>query len=921
MNSMLAPLLALLMSSPAVSFTALAPVQTQEQRQAPIPHPEVQKLIDEATGGQVALKDMLPLLERALVKAMELKDLCGEGRALNWMGRVYDSTGDKRKAVEFFDRALQRLRESGDKAGEATTLNNIGAAWSVLGEPRKALQFYEDARPLLRQLGDLSREAGTLTNIGAVSFKLGENRRALDAYEQARHLFQKAGDVRGEARVLNNMGLVWTSLGDLKKAQGLHEVALPLRRKVGDLSGEAASLNNIGLISLQLHDYRKALSSLEQALPLVRSLGNIAGEAVTLSNMGSAWSGLGKTSEAIRCFEDALVLQRKVGDIAGEAYTQGNIGRLRADVGEASLAIAAFFHALPLLRRAGNVEGEATILENISLAWSSLRNSGLSISWAKLSANTTQAFRQSSSGISASADRSLLHSIRDRYTALSAALQSQGRIAEALQVQELQEASRIKEFVYRGTAEQDMFSKRLSLTKLEKHWMGEYERAAKPLDELGKQRGELARTKERLPEQEKALQAIEVQLKNAEANFRKTIDAMTEAFKETAPEDNQLVDLAQDRDLTLIAKTLSVKTGKKVGCFATVVGEKSTSVMFIGPDAKVVTKTVNISRTDLSRAVTAVLGDLNSPKRQPFETSKKLYDLVVKPFEGELKGLDCVMFNLNGPLRYVPMAALWDGKRYLAERFQVTNFSIAVWENLAKDPPKIWSAEFFGLTQKVEGFSQLPGVKAEVEDAAPLFKATPRLDGAFSKSSLESLLKQRTANLLHFGTHFVLDPASSEETFMVLGDGTKWRPTEMEQDKELTLEGVELLVAGACSTGVPTGDDASIEGFGAYCQVKGARSVLSTLWEVNDASTSSWMQSFYRLLASGKGKGEAFHRAQLAMITGEGAASLKLPKGGSRAGSATSTASSSGKPYVVDPKRPHSHPYYWAPFTLSGNWR
>jgi CHAT domain-containing protein len=226
----------------------------------------------------------------------------------------------------------------------------------------------------------------------------------------------------------------------------------------------------------------------------------------------------------------------------------------------------------------------------------------------------------------------------------------------------------------------------------------------------------------------------------------------------------------------------------------------------------------------------------------------------------------------------------------------------------------------------VEGFKGLPGVKAETESAAPLFGATPQLDNAFTKLTLESLLKGKQTALLHFGTHFVLDPASSEETYMVLGDGKKWRPTEMEQYKDLSFDGVELLVASACKTGVPTGDDASIEGFGAYCQVKGARSVLSSLWEVNDESTSLWMKSFYEQLAGGVSKGEAYHRAQLALITGEKAGSLSLPKGGTRSDVSSKTTNpppkiDPGKPFVVDPKRPLAHPYYWAAFTLSGNWR
>ena len=921
MNPMLAPLLVLLIASPEVAHSALPPAQTQEQKQAPKPHPEVQKLIDEATGEQPSHEKRIPILEKALSRAREIRDIPGEARALFWLGRINQQIPNREKALELLEDCLPLFRGIGDVAFEGMTLDAMGSVWSKLGDIQKALKCHEEALPLRRRARDAQGEAATLNNLAVLWSSLGERRKAVEYLEQALIPLRQLMDSKSEGLVLNNIGAVYLSLGEKRKALSALEKSLPLLRKTGDLEGEIVSLGNIGRALDELGERHKALEQYELALVLIRKTGNVRSEATIINNIGLVWLKLGEARKALDFLEQSLPLLRKTGNIPGEARTLTSLAGIWSDLGDNDKAVKHLTESLPLFRKSGDLFGEAWAQHNMGLVWKELAEPCVAINWLKCSVNAHQRIRAGSAGLSAATDRALLTTIRLTYDTLTELLESQGRIAEALQVQELQEASRIKEFVYRGTPEEDMFAKRLSLTRLEMHWMEQYDGAMKRLGELGKQRDDLARMKERLPEQEKALQDVNAKLKDAEANFKKTIDGMTEAFKEAAPEDHQLVDLAKERDLTLVAKALSDKTGKKVGCFATLVGEKSTSVMFIGPNAKVVTKTIAISRADLSKAVTAALGDLNNAKRQPFATSKKLYDLVIKPFEAQLKGLDCVMFNLNGPLRYVPMAALWDGKRYLAERFQVTNFSIAVWENLAKNPPKSWGAAFFGLTQKVEGFSQLPGVKAEVEASAPLFKATPRLDKAFSKSALEALLKQKKTNLLHFGTHFALDPASSEETYMVLGDGTKWRPTEMEQNKQLSLEGVELLVAGACRTGVPTGDDASIEGFGAYCQVKGARSVLSTLWEVNDASTSTWMKTFYKLLAGGKGRGEAFHRAQLAMITGQVAAALKLPKGGTRAGSATAATAAPGKPYVTDPKRPYAHPYYWAPFTLSGNWR
>lgn len=1041
-HRMIAPLLGLLWVCPLMAPPRLQPDLVHQVKQASAPHLDVDKLLRDAMSGDVSPQERLAKLQIALKRAVELKDLAGEGKALFWLGWVSRKVPAHKDAIKFFEQALVLMRQTSDAWGEAATLDNMGNTWWDLEQPEKAIECFQLALPLWTELGLARDKASTLNSMGWSWRNLGHVRKAVSCFKQARLSFLEVEDLDGATQMLNSAascyldlgeldqaldlceqvlslpripttieasalhisGLVWSKRLEHRKAVGLFERSVLLARRAGDHALEVAVCSNLGASWLKLGEYRKGIDYVNSALTLHRKIANpvrcIYVEAQLLSNLGAFWSYLGDTEKALQFFDKALTLHQSTGDKEGEGATLENIGAvwgLRGDwnralryfdqalelgrnderaneltvanrlanIGtawsnlgeqkkalaffdlallserkviqpgrprtlhnagaacselmEQSRALELFNDALMVSRRTGATRDEADTLHSIGLTLSTLGLKVGSSAWFKLSVNSSQSLRQGATGISSLADRSLLRSFKRRYDALATTLQSQGRIAEALQVQELQEASRIKEFVYRGTAEQDMFAKRLSLTKLEKHWMDEYERSAKPLGELGMQREEVARIKERLPEQEQALQDVEEKLKVAEAKFKETIDAMSKAFERPARDDNRLVDLTQDRDLTRIAKTLSERTHKKVGCFATLVGERSTSVMFIGPSGKVVTKTLNISRAELSKLVTDALGDLMNPRRRPFDTSKKLYDLVLKPFERELRGLDCLMFNLNGPLRYVPMPALWDGKRYLAERFQVTNFSIAVWENLAKDPPKAWSAEFFGLTQKVEGFAELPGVRAEVEASAPLFHAKPRFDVDFSKSALEAVLRDRKSNLLHFGTHFALDPASSEETFIVLGDGARWRPTEMEQNAELSLEGVELLVAAACSTGVPTGDDESIEGFGAYCQVKGARAVLSSHWEVSDAGTSSWMTEFYRLLAAGKSKGEAYHRAQLAMITGELASNLELPKRGTRGPDAPFEPGTPG--FVPDSKRPYAHPFYWAAFTLNGNWR
>ena len=132
------------------------------------------------------------------------------------------------------------------------------------------------------------------------------------------------------------------------------------------------------------------------------------------------------------------------------------------------------------------------------------------------------------------------------------------------------------------------------------------------------------------------------------------------------------------------------------------------------------------------------------------------------------------------------------------------------------------------------------------------------------------------------------------------------------------------MTLSACNTGVGTtgADGKEVEGFGAVAQERGAKAVLATLWPVADESTRELMARFYRIYGTtlNISKAEALRQAQISLLRGE--------QGGGAGPSdrrSTETVVEAGKPdlpaYTPDPHAPFSHPYFWAPFILIGNWR
>ncbi|MEG3901359.1 tetratricopeptide repeat protein [Microcoleus sp. B4-C5] len=319
-----------------------------------------------------AKKSAIVKFEEALKLYREAGDNRGQALSLLGLGKVYSDLGEKQKALEYYTQSLPLSRAVGDRSGEAATLNNIGLGYSELGEKQKALEYYSQSLPLVRAVGHRSGEAITLNNIGLVYSQLGEKQKALEYYSQSLPLSRATGERALEASTLNNIGRVYSDWGEKQKALEYYSQSLPLFRAVGDRSGEALTLNNIGGVYNELGEKQKALEYYSQSLPLRRAVGDRSGEAVTLSNIGAVYNKLGEQQKALEYYSQSLPLRRATGDRSGEAATLNNIGGVYNELGEKQKALEYYSQSLPLSRATDDRSGEASILNNIGAVYNEL---------------------------------------------------------------------------------------------------------------------------------------------------------------------------------------------------------------------------------------------------------------------------------------------------------------------------------------------------------------------------------------------------------------------------------------------------------------------------------------------------------------------------------------------------------------------
>jgi CHAT domain-containing protein len=282
-----------------------------------------------------------------------------------------------------------------------------------------------------------------------------------------------------------------------------------------------------------------------------------------------------------------------------------------------------------------------------------------------------------------------------------------------------------------------------------------------------------------------------------------------------------------------------------------------------------------LARAELNRRVQALRVAVGSPQRSAVVPARALYDVLIAPIAHWMPGGAGTHLQIapDASLRYVPFAALHDGRRYLAQRFVLTtDLSGSAQARPAGGPGTDWddasevgqpasdaapthSASSIAARPRIAAFGRstgdaehaaLPGVERELAavgwrqgDAA----TAVALNDGFTAQSLKSALQASPA-IVHIASHFELSPAGEDKSYLLLGDGQRLSLAELRQ---LPWQGVQLALLSACDSAVTVdaGHGRELVGFATALLGAGARNVLASLWRVSDGATAQWMELFY----------------------------------------------------------------------------
>jgi CHAT domain-containing protein/Tfp pilus assembly protein PilF len=892
----------------------------------------------------------LEYYEKALPIKRAIGDREGEASTLNSIGRVYSDLGQKQKALEYYKIVLPIVKAIGDKNKEAITLNNIGFKYFVLGQKQKALEYYEKALPITRAIGDHTGEASILDNIGKVHSDLGQKQKALEYYEKALPIRRAIGDREGEAATLNNIGEVYDALSQRQKALEYYGKALPIRRAIGDREGEAATLsniglvydalghgeatalNNIGVVYDALGQKQKALEYYEKALPINRAIGDREGEATTLNNIGRVYDTFGQKQKALEYFEKALLIMRTDGYRAGEATTLNNIGGVYDELGQKQKALEYYEKALLIKRAIGDRAGEATTLNNIMFYWVSLKNTYLSIYYGKRSVNAFQNLRSFIRGLKKEVQTSYIETKKGTYRDLANLLITAGRISEAQDVMDILKIQEYRDFIRSDTSSFDFTSTQVDFTPFEEQWLREYNTRMDRYSDISNEYHVLKFKKNKNDAEKKRMEELDWELKKKTKAYEEYLAQLKGAFnkhekeiKEGKPDSNVIA-----KEVVSIYETLKYLDGNKKNKNAVLyylVFDDCITVL-ITTSSGVVIKQTEIDENELNLMIVNYRNFISKYRKEmrdarQIDTStetekqknpyaKKLYDLIFRPVDEELKKYETtnLMISLDGVLRYIPLGTLWDGENYLVQRYRLTVITPSSLKNIKTPPVQKKKILGMGASQGGQGFKRLPHVRKEIQAIVNdkekgyngLIQGKAFIDHDFTKDTMLKELEKKDYPLVHISSHFKFSPGDETKNFLLLGDGNVIKLSEIRRMGKL-FDNVKLLVLSACQTGVG-GNGEEIDGFGELAQQSGAKSVVASLWSVEDKSTKYLMVAFYRIMKERKvtGKIEALRQAQLELAGLEDLLQKNNTQGGRQ-------------------KSKYSHPYYWGSFIMMGNWR
>lgn len=826
-----------------------------------------------------------------------------------------------------------RLDEANRLDDQVTRLYSEGNYEQALKLAQQSLTVRKAALP-----ADDPLVAESLFNVASLHFRLGSYELAEPLFKESLAIREKklAADDLDLAKSLNSLAGLYQAMGDYGRAEALFRRALDIRIQKFGLENAvvAGTMKNLGLNYKDRRDYANAEELLLRSLNIFKKvLGREDHPAIaSVQNaLAVVYQEQGDLDRAAQFYKPALETQQKAfspdnPELANTIHNLAVLYLLKKD----------FAKAEPLYQRSiENIEKTlgpqhplfANALQSISIMYQVKGDLNRAIEFQRRSQDIREHNLALVIATGSEQQKRLYMNTLDIETdiaislhvgaapqnsdaarlALTAILRRKGRVLDTM-------ANIIETLRNRSTAKDRELLEQLADVRSKL--------ATAVINGLGQSRPEEYQAK--LTKLENERDVLEAAISGRSAEFRSQASPINlESIQNAIPEDSALVEISTYRPFDPLALTKSGAT-RPARYVAYVLKKTGPPVWIELGDAAAIDQNAGKLRN--------LLGDWNTDVDK---TARALDQQVMQPIRNLIGATQKLFVSADGGLNLIPFSALVDERnRYLVETYRITyltsgrdllrlqtqkagnSTSVVIANPAFNRPPQSRNQQTaangkagpthraFDLTKAT--FQSLPGTASE---GIALKRILPDVTLLTGTRATESTLKHVTApRILHIATHgFFLPNVNSEvkvqrenpllRSGIVLagvnkrlgGDGEDGILTAFEATG-LDLWGTKIVVLSACETGlgeVRNGD--GVYGLRRALVLAGAESQVMSLWKVDDIVTRDLMVDYYTHLQAGKGRTEALREVQLQMLR--------------------------------NVKNDRTHPYYWASFIQSGDWR
>jgi CHAT domain-containing protein len=837
-------------------------------------------------------------------------------------GRQQYQTGQYYPAAQSLEQAAQTYATHQDGLNQAIALTYLALSYQQLGQLGLAQTTIEQSLALIPSAGGSPVQqqvrAQALTAQGQILLQTGRPEQALESWQQAQTDYQQLDDRVGELGVQINQIQALRSIGFYRWAEKQKETLEAQLKQTGDPALQMLGWRSLGNLLRTVGQLEAAQTALESSWQIAQATGSDQDRAAILLGLGNTttaladqqlnrqllqphsfcptWEGV---ETALPYYAQAIAYYQQTAELAPDAAwaTKARLNLLNLSLKLGQPIAPAMLEQIQT--GLDNLSpGRSSIYTRINFAKSLFCYSrSQSVSPAQIQTAVDQvlapalqqaqelqderayAYGLGSSGQMAellgdlpAAQQQTIQAlgIAQRIQAADIAYQLEWQLARLLQASQPQTALTYYQAAF--TTLQDL---RGDLTALNADLQFSFRDTVEPFHR------DYADLLLRNPNQtnlEQARSVIEaLQLAELDDFFR---DACSDAQPE-------LLDKIADQQDASAAILYPILLSDRLEIILKLPGQTELR-HFVTPEREqTITRTLQNLRTQLEEPFTSET--LKQPARQ-------VYDWLIRPIQPLLaeQSIQTLVFVLDGALRNIPVAALYDGQNYLIE-----NYAVAVTPGLQLlDPKPLQDTQSRllagGLVQpspalaaRFDALTHVPRELAEVDAIVP--RSIQLLNEEFTAAEVSKTIQAQPLSIVHLATHGRFS-SNLADTFILAYD-TLVNVNELQallQNRNVTdLNAIELLVLSACDTA--KGDDRATLGMAGIAVRSGARSTLASLWKADDQATAELISEFYRQLFNDNpapNKAIALQKAQRAL--------LSQPE--------------------------FQHPRHWAAFILLGNW-